>query len=424
MTFLSSAKSYYMKIFRLIKVASLSFYHNDCYTKASTLTFYTLQSLVPILAFAIGIAKGFGFEEYLEKELTQTFSEQKEIVVYAIQFAHSLLSQITGSLVVGFGLLMLLWTSLNLLGYVEIALNSIWKIRSPRTIFQKVKDFLAILIICPTVFIVSSVITVYIKEYTTYIHTYFFIEKLLAYLFFLIKLLVPLALSCVLFFLLYVLIPNTKVRVWPRVIAAVVAGVAFQIWQIIYIDFQVKIFNYSVVYGTFAVLPLFLIWLQFSWLIALAGAEIAAQIEYGSYLELGAAKRKIKSIGRKQLSLLILYHCLKCFYSRTTPISDFQLSRQLKIPLDNIQEILELLVKKGVVMPVNIVFGETSYVPYSDPEKITIKNISDYIEESLETETIIENSEPLSRISKLLQELEKEESLSPSNINLKKLCTK
>lgn len=419
--FLKSMKALYRKVSRVLVASAYGFWKDDCYTKASTLTFYTLQSIVPFLAAALGIASGFGFGEFLQKQITETFSEQKEFLNYAIEFAHSMLHHITGGVVVGFGVLLLLWTNLNLIGYIEIALNDIWKIRAPRSLYQKIKDYLATIIILPTVFVASSGLTVYFKSTIASLHGYSGFETVSVYMLGLFKF-IPMILSMALFFLLYVLIPNTTVKIWPRVIAAVIAGAAFQIWQIIYIDFQVQIFNYNVVYGTFALLPLFIIWLQVDWLIALAGAEIAAHIENDIPFEGLHSDQEIRKANKKEIALLIIYHCLKAFYDRSTPLSDMQLSQQLKIPLGTTQNLLEALAKKGVLAPTSLTSEEVCYLPSSDPSKFTIKEIMDDIDPNNENEFMVETSEPLTRITRLLNDLDKIQTHADSNISLHALC--
>lgn len=416
-------QEWYRKTSRILAAAAYGFWADDCYTKASTLTFYTLQSIVPFLAAALGIASGFGFGDYLQQLITETFSEQKEVLNYALEYARSMLTHISGGVVVGFGVVLLLWTNINLIGYIELTLNSIWKIRTPRALYQKIKDYLATIVLLPTVFVASSGLTVYFKGTLASLQAYPMLETVSVYMLMLFKLL-PMVLSVLLFFFLYLLIPNTAVRVWPRLIAAVIAGAAFQLWQVIYIDFQMQIFNYNVVYGTFALLPLFIIWLQFSWLIALAGAEIAAHIENDIIIDSISSDKSVRTINRKQLALLILYNCLKTFYTRSTPQSDLQLAKELKVPVNAVQNLLEILDKKGILSAVHSSTEETCYLPSSDPGTYTIKDITDSIDINNDNEFTVESSEPLSRISRFLSELDKVEQHAEANIDLKTLCNR
>lgn len=403
--------------------AAEGFWKDDCYTQSAALTFYTLQSIVPLLAAIFGIAKGFGFDKYLEEIITQTLPEQKEILTYAIQIAYSMLLYIQNGVVAGLGVLFLFWTNLNLLGYIEVAFNQIWKVRIPRTLLQRTQHYLAIIIICPVVFVISSSLTVYLKLQIQYLQEFFPSENFSVYLIWLFNF-VPLILSCLLFFFLYILMPNKKIKVWPRVVGSIFAGSIFQLWQLIYINFQLKIFSYNVVYGTFSLLPLFLIWLQFSWLIALAGAEIAAHMENDIFFDpkrIGNDFKGPEKIQRKELGLLILYYCFNAFYTDSKPLSDLQIATIINAPLNIIQEVLELFVNSGILIPIKHDDVTIGYNPMRDPHLFTIKSVCDIIDDNYDINLLIDSSEHLNKISKILYYLDNAANHSEANITLDKL---
>jgi len=266
------------KVLQVIYHSIHSFYRDDCYTKAATLTFYTIQSIIPIFALVIGVAKWLGFEEYLESQITTTFNEQKEILNYIILFAHASLKQIRGGVFVVFGVMILIWSSLNMVNYIEITFDAIWKIKKSRKIYQRVKDFFVLIVCCPIVFALSSAIIFYVREDIANLKNYSSLQLLSSYVVLLFRF-TPLVLMFLLFLIMYIVVPNTKLQWGPRLIAAALAACAFEIWQSLFIKLQVLLFNYSTVYGAFAILPLFLVWVQFSWLIALMCAELSATLE-------------------------------------------------------------------------------------------------------------------------------------------------
>lgn len=420
MSIFHSCVTLFRKFFRTIFTSTKSFFDDDCYTKASALSFYTLQSIIPFLAFALAFAKGFGFENYLEEQITKIFLGQEEVLNYSLQFAHSMLDQITTGGFVGFGVLLLIWSSINLLGYVEIVLNSIWRVKTPRTTYQKIRDFLLILIIAPLILVSLSGIPLYLQNQLTIINSYRLLNEFSSYFMYFILTISPIALNCLFFFIIYAFIPNTKVRISPRISASLITGIIFYFWQLIYLDFLVTLFNYNAVYGAFAILPLFLIWLQISWLIVLFGAEFSATIENGVFLNKITAVRQI--INQKELTLLILLHCLKAFYNGSKALTSFKISRELKVPLRTIEELLEVLVKKNLLTVVKN--GELSYLPSIDPDKVTIKDVLEAIDDKRNAEIPVESSEHLTRISNLLNELDNTERNAKSNITLKKLIAK
>lgn len=417
--FLKNIVNFFKKSYRIIYAAGLKFWEDDSYSKAAALTFYTIQSMVPFLAFILGISKGFGFEDYLHNLFVDMFAEQKEVINYTFDIAQTMLKDIKGKVIVGIGVLVLVWTTLSLLGYIELTLNRIWKIETPRTFLRKFNDYLAFVIICPIILIVSSSLTVYLKTEVSH-----FEGTLLTFVASLISLafqLAPLVLSWILFFLLYFLMPNAKLKIWPRVIAGIFAGSLFQIWQWLYIELQLTIFNYNTVYGAFAAIPLLLIWLQLSWLIALAGAELAAHIEMSNlFLEQDPKKVETK-ITNKELGLLILYYCLKSFYTREPALTEFEISQELKIPLNITQKVLDVLVKGNILTRVKSNHDVVGYYPSSDPAFFSIKEICDIIEKDMNIDVGVEHSKPLDKISSLLKKLDDAQETSEGNIKLNAL---
>ncbi|MBA2727596.1 MAG: YihY/virulence factor BrkB family protein [Parachlamydiaceae bacterium] len=409
-----SIKKKLKKMWQVIYSSILGFWNDDCYTKASTLTFYTLQSIIPFLAAILAIAKVFGFDEYLEALLTKTFYEQKEIFTYAIQFALSTLEIISSGAIVGLGVLLLLWTNINLVGYIELTLNEIWKVKISRTLFQKIKDFSFALIVFPVIFVASGSATIYIESQIHNI-SYFadFSEVVISD----IKFLLPWFLSCILFGMLYFLIPNARLQIFPRLIASILAGTAFQIWQSVFISLQVHIFSYNIVYGAFALLPLFLIWLQFSWIIALAGAEIAAHLENDN-LNIQDNDSGFTKIKRNELALLVLNDCVASFYEEKGPFTLLSFSDRLNISQEAVTDVLSTLERNEIIIAFTNKDGETSYHPHYDPRNIKIQEVCDAIDNDLDRDVFIEESNTLPKIREALKALHNSIKDSKSNVSL------
>ena len=415
--FFDAFTHFFKRGYRVLVNSVYGFFKDDCYTKASVLTFYTLQSIVPVLAFILALAKGFGLEEYLEKLLTKTFSEHAEIMSYAIQIAHSMLNQIEHGLIVGVGVALLIWANLNLLGYIELSLNDIWKIRVPRSYFRRFTDYLGIIILFFLLFIVLSSLTVYAKIELTHLKTFTYLGTVSSVLLLSLKL-TPLLISWILFFCLYYLMPNANLKIGSTLIAAIIAGTFYQGWQLVYINFQSQLFNYNVVYGAFAVLPLFLIWLQFSWLIVLWGAEISENIENDLIFERSQFVKHVNRISQKQLGLLILYPCLKTFYSNEAPMDEVQIAKYLKVPLNLTQNMIRTLVEGGILTEVNTNENKNGYHPLYDPSHMSIKHVCDVIDRSFDLSITVEETAPLIKITDVLNKLDKALDSSYLNLNL------
>ena len=301
--------SIWSRALRVLIDAGRGFVEDDCYSKASALTFYSLLSIVPVLAVLFGIAKGFGFEQALEVEISQHFAEQRELTDKLIQFAYSWLQTVKGGLIAGVGAVALLWSVLSLLNNIEAALNAIWKTRIARPYSRKISDYLATMVICPIFFVTSSSITVFLNtQIAQSAQSNVLVEAVSPFLLLILKLF-PFFLSWILFTFVYYFMPNTKVYLRSALIAGILAGTAFQIWQWLYIRFQIGASSYGAIYGSFAALPLFLVWLQISWLILLAGAEVAFELENDLFIP----SRHLTPLPGKAAALLITFRSVEAF---------------------------------------------------------------------------------------------------------------
>lgn len=412
---------------RITAAALYDFWKDDCYTKSSLLTLYTLQSIVPFVALVLGIARGFGLDTYLLKLITTLFEGQKEVIDYTVKFSYSMLQHLQGQVVAGIGVIFLLWTVLTLLNYVESVLNEIWKVRTSRSFMRKFSDYLALVVICPIIFVASSSITLYINAQITNYETLAdsaMVKNASGYLAIIVKFVSPLLLSWLVFICIYLFVPNIKFSTWPRVLAAVVAGSLFQIWQIFYLKAQIYVFSYNIVYGAVAALPLFLIWLQVSWIIVLFGAELASHMEYDvGDPSKGLEAAKGEKIGKRQLGLLIVSQCLRTFYACEQPLSILQLAHLLKIPYVVSQKMVEMLAEGSILAPIRLPDGEIGYHPLYDPEALTVKQVCDVIEKESDFETLAAPIEPLERISSLLKGLDESQNSSASNVTLHALVS-
>jgi membrane protein len=418
-------RPYFSKIYRILRDSIKAFADNEDYLKASALTLYTLISIVPFLAVAFGIASGFGFENYLETQLKDMFVEQPEVINYAIKFARSALVNAKSNVIAGIGIIALLWTNLSMLGSVENALNDIWKVKEPRTWGKKLTDYLAVMIICPLFFIVSSSLSFYVvTQIAETAKENPIIEFVSPYLLLTLKI-VPFLLSAILFIIMYLFLPNAQINARPRILAGIIAGVAFQLWQWIYIKFQVEITSYSAIYGTLAALPLFLIWLQVSWLIVLAGAEMAAHIEnemtFGEHFGDEEAER-LCTINQKHLGLLVVERCSQAYFKGEPAQTAINIAKTLNVPLLTTLQILDILVDGDILVEVGIRGSSTlGYQPSRNARLLTIKSVCDAIESSENWEITVENYPALQQIATCLREFDRLTLESKANLTMENL---
>ncbi|NMB71576.1 MAG: YihY/virulence factor BrkB family protein, partial [Bacteroidales bacterium] len=271
----SRGRYFLIRQVKIFFIAFREFFDKKIQMRASALTYYTLLSVVPVVAMVFGIAKGFGLEQRLETEITSHLKGQEEVVSWIINFARNLLQNANGGIIAGVGMVILFWSVMSVLSNIERSFNDIWQIRQARPFVRKFTDYLSIMLLAPVIIILSSSVTVFLSvQVQSLTETSIVLQKLSSLIQFLFEL-TPYILVWFLFTLVYIVMPNTRVRFTSALIAGVLAGTVFQIVQWGYIHFQIGVNRYSAIYGGFAALPLFLVWLQLSWLIILFGAEIS-----------------------------------------------------------------------------------------------------------------------------------------------------
>ena len=376
-------KKFLITQLRVTILALRGFYEDKCSLRASALTFYSLLSIVPVAALIFGIAKGFGSDKTLEKQILEKFPGQEEVLMQVMAFARSLLDQTKGGMVAGIGLAVLFWIVIKLLSNIELSFNDIWGIKKSRSTARKVTDYISIMLVCPVLIIVSSGLTVFIITQITLITEKFEILGFFSPLIFFTFKLLPYCVICGAFTFIYIFMPNTKVRFFHGLIAGVIAGIAYQVAQWGYIHFQVGVAQYNAIYGSFAALPLFLVWIQISWLIVLFGAEISFALQNIDTYEFEPDCSRISISYKRLLALQITHLIIKNFSSEVKPLTANQISHALEIPIRLVHQILYELVQCGVASESNTEEDqEFAYQPACTINLLTIKHVIDALDKS------------------------------------------
>ncbi|MDP2647566.1 MAG: YihY/virulence factor BrkB family protein [Desulfobacterales bacterium] len=413
-------KSFFIKPLRVILLAIRGFDEDKCHLRASALTFYSILSIVPLVAMAFGLSKGFGFEKVLERQLMEQFPVHQEVMTNVIQFARSFLDNTKGGLMAGTGLVVLFWTVIKLLGDLEHSLNEIWEIKESRKITRKFGDYFFIILICPLLVIVSSSMTVFVSTlFAAVAQRFSLVGVVLPMVSFILKFL-PYFLIWILFTLIYILIPNTHVRFGSGMIAGVLAGTIFQLAQWFYILFQVGVSRYNAIYGSFAAIPLFLIWMQLSWLIVFLGAEISFAHQNVDTYEFEPDSQKINSSFKKLLALHVVHLLVKIFSVGGRPLTAGQISQELLIPIRTVRRILYDLVAGGILSETRTAaHKEFGYQPARDIGQLSVNSVIDVLEH-LGTETLpVAQSEAFRRLSEALKTFRETVEKSPANLLIK-----
>ncbi len=379
---LPKRKSFFYRQLRIILLAFRGFMEDKVQLRASALTYYSMLAIVPVLAMIFGIAKGFGIEHKVSEELIKNFHGQEAVLNWAINFANKMLEMTKGGFIAGAGFIILLWAVIKVLGNIENAFNNIWQISKSRSFFRKLSDYLSILLIAPILIFLSGSVTVLITSRVSDISEG---NSVLGYIGPLILFLIkfsPYFLMWVLFMLIYLIMPNTKVKFGSALLAGIVAGTLFQLVQWGYVHFQVGVSRYNAIYGSFAALPLFIIWLQISWLIVLFGAELSFAYQNVKQYEFESDTENISLSIYKKMILLMSTVIIKRFEKGEKPMTSTEISNVLKLPIRLVRRGLNELSEAGILVEtVTDNPKEQGYFPAIDIHKVTVNFVLNRWEE-------------------------------------------
>ena len=322
------------------------FFENQCLIRASALTFTTILSIVPFLAVAFSISKGFGIQntEFVRGLLLRITGERTEVVEKILTYIANTNVKTLGWL----GVITLLATVFSMVGTVEKAFNTIWGVRRGRTAWRKFTDFFSVILVCPLIIVLSASFTVSLRKSDL-------VKELLAVsaiggLEGLVLQLVPLLLIWLAFTFAYAFIPNTKVQLSSAATGGLLAGILWQSAQWGYINWQIGVTKYNAIYGSFAQLPLLLVWLYISWVIVLLGAEMGhAKQDLHSF----TTRRFLGRTGvveRQKVALLMMLAVTRRFLDGLPPYSVEEVARRLSVPPELVGELFGLLSGSGLTV--------------------------------------------------------------------------
>ena len=418
------SKSFFLRQLRIIVLAVRGFAEDKCKFRASALTFYSLLSVVPVIAMMFGIAKGFGLEERVKAEimLKMQTEEQMKVAEKIIKFANSLLEEASGTFIAGVGVAFLFWAIIKLLSNIENSFNDIWGVKTPRSISRKFSDYLSVMLVCPFLLVMASSITVFVSSQVRVIIEKFDIFNVLGPLVFVLLKLLPYCTIWIAFTFVFIFMPNTKVKFKYGLLAGVVAGTIFQIAQWVYINFQIGAAKYGAIYGSFAALPLFLLWLQISWLVVLFGAELSFAHQNVETYEFEQDCLSASYSFKKLLALLITHLLVKNFCKAEQASDAEKISHTLEIPIRLVRQILFELVESGVLSQVKKGDNrDVAYQPAVDVGKLTVKYVVESLEQRGNSTIPVGQRSELEKLSDCLNTFADDIEKSPANILLKDL---
>jgi membrane protein len=328
-----------------VRLAWRKFQEDEASVRAMGLTYTTILSLVPFLAVAFSVLKGFGVQNQLEPTLARVFAPLgAEAVVVSrriVEFVSNMQVGVLGAL----GVAGLFYTVISLVGTIESSLNRIWRVRESRSWPEMFRDYLSVVMVGPVLVFTALALTASAQSYTV-------VREALAlvppFVMVVATQLLPYVLLSLAFTLLYRFMPNTRVSLRAAAAGGVFAGVGWKLAGTAFTAFVAESGRYAAIYSSFAILILFLIWIYVSWSIALAGAEIASLVDhFDEELRLASGER---FAGRERDALRLLAVLAERHDAGAPPIERAELSRLLARPAASIEEIVSRLVDARLVL--------------------------------------------------------------------------
>lgn len=366
-------KRWALLLFRRIYITVDHFINNNLGSYASALTYNTTLAVVPVLAIIFAIARGFGFDSLIESRLRMALEPfSPEITLTVLNFVESYLQHTKSGVFLGVGILLLFYTLVNLTMNIETAFNAVWQVTTSRNIYRQIVDYISVFLLLPILMIITNGLHVMVQALESWMDVCFSAGWTLHILI----VILPSVVSCIVFILLYKLMPNTHVR-WSACIGpGVIAGLLFQGLQFFYIHYQIKLSAYNAIYGSFAAIPLLLIFLQFTWYICLIGCQLSYANQMVQEYAFERSTRGMSRRFRDTLSLLLVAHIAKGFALGNRPLSQHALSRTTHLPETLVKVLLDELVSVGVLaITYNKSGTEIQYTPAIDIHKLTVRMV-------------------------------------------------
>jgi membrane protein len=410
---------WWVKVAKTINLSIKSFLNTNLQAQACAMTYRTILAIVPALALFLAIGRGFGLQKIIEGEVYKFFPSQGTVVDQSIGVVDSYLNNASEGLFVGIGIVFLLWTLISLLSSLENSFNIVWSIKQGRSIWRKITDYTAMLLILPVLMICSSGLTIMISSTLQTIFDWSFMTPVIE----LIMESGAWVLTWLFFTAAYLLVPNTKVRIENALLGGVVAGTGFKILQWLFVTGQLYVTRYNAVYGGFAFVPLLLLWVQLAWMTTLMGALLC----YASQnINLFSFSNQIEDISlsyRQRVAVAVATVITRRFIEEKEAPTVQQISNRYLIPPKLVSQVVGDLAATGLIS--RVVVGdhgsEIGYQPGIDINLLTVEMVIDKLKMLGGRDFIPHFNRSFASVNKSLDELEARARQSTVPVYLKDL---
>lgn len=366
-------------IIRTIVLVARGFTSKNLNDKAKALTYSLIFAIVPILAMIVAIAQGFGVADVIENQLNKSFLGETNLVPTIMEMVQRYLDTAQGGVFIGIGILILLWAIYSFFQSVETAFNKIWNVHKSRSILRQVTTYVTIVVLIPVIVVCSAGITIFLNttiESTLHVEAlhHFFHTSGVKFLQF--------AMCWLLFTVMYVGIPNTKVRFLSALIPGVIMGTLFQLLQMLSVYLIAFLSRTSIVYGAFATIPILMTWLQYTSLLILIGAEMSYAIQNNEEFEYEQDLNRMSRRYKDFVMLYLLSVIIKRFEADEAPLTAHELAIRDHLPIRLVNQLVGRMVETGILREVytDEEDEEKRYQPALDTHKISVGMVIGRIE--------------------------------------------
>ena len=365
---------------KVVVIAVRTFLDDKVMTRAAALTYSTLFAIVPILALIFAVARGFGFENIVTGLLKNGIIGENESLNSVMQFIDGYMQYVSSGAFIGIGLLFLLFSVYSLADGIEANLNSIWHVKKSRRMGRKITDYFSLILLIPIGIICLCGMSALASSVLSHMEGF---QLLGGFAKFIIEDALPYVVAGLILTGFYIFMPNTKVRFKYAIIPGIIAGCLFQALQNLYFNGQFSLSSYNAIYGGFAALPLFLLWLNVSWAIILFGCELAYVSQNNDNFNYFKEPEKISRRHEDFYSLMVMACICKRFNRHETVVTRKELADELHIPLRYVVSSLDTLTDSGLLEPVlQNDEREPAYVPATDTKQLTVVKVLSAINNS------------------------------------------
>lgn len=357
-------------IIRTIVLVARGFTSKNLNDTAKSLTYSLIFAIVPIMAMIVAVAKGFGVADVIEKQLNSSFLGETNMVPTIMAMVERYLETAQGGVFIGIGLLILLWAVYSFFQSVETAFNRIWNVKRTRSILHQATAYIAIVVLIPVLIVCSAGINIFVH---TTVESTIHIEALHNFLRTSGVKFLQFLMCWLLFTVMYLGIPNTKVRFMSALIPGILMGTGFQLLQMLSVYLIAMLSRTSIVYGAFATIPILMTWLQYTSLLILIGAEMSFAIQNKEQFEYEQDLNRMSRRYKDFIMLYLLAVIIRRFESDEVPLTAHELAVRDHLPIRLVNQLLGRMVETGILREVYVEnVEEKTFQPALDTHKISI----------------------------------------------------